>query len=71
MATPDRRAHRRLTVEPLDDRVLPAVFYVAPNGSDAAAGTKSAPFATIVPALSRLQPGDEVRYRGGMYYPTK
>jgi hypothetical protein len=41
--------------------------YVAPNGSDAAAGTKSAPWATLIGASRRMVPGDIVCVRGGTY----
>jgi len=43
------------------------VYYVAPNGSDGAAGTQAAPWATIAHAQSVAQPGDTVYLRGGTY----
>lgn len=47
-----------------------AVYYVAPGGSDSAAGTSSAPWATIAHAQSVAAAGDTVYFRGGTYaYP--
>src|SRR5690349_22523654 len=43
------------------------VFYVAPNGSDSAAGTQAAPWASIAHAQSVARPGDTVFFRGGTY----
>jgi Pel9A-like, right handed beta helix region len=42
-------------------------FYVDPGGSDASAGTASAPFRTIQKAASRVNPGDTVIVRDGTY----
>ena len=42
-------------------------YFVAPNGSDAAAGTQAAPFATIRRAQAAAAPGDTVFIRGGTY----
>jgi hypothetical protein len=42
-------------------------FYVAPGGSDSAAGTQAAPWASIAHAQSVAQPGDTVYFRGGTY----
>ncbi|HEX8911582.1 MAG TPA: DUF4990 domain-containing protein [Humisphaera sp.] len=44
-----------------------AEFFVAPDGSDAAAGTKAAPFATIQRGQKAASPGDTVTIRGGTY----
>src|SRR5690242_1382214 len=43
------------------------VYYVSPTGSDSAAGTQSAPWATIAHAQSAVQAGDTVYVRGGTY----
>ena len=43
------------------------VYYVAPGGSDSAAGTKAAPWATIAHAQSVVTAGDTVYFRGGTY----
>jgi hypothetical protein len=43
------------------------VYYVAPNGSDSAAGTQSAPWASFAHAQAAAQPGDTVYFRGGTY----
>jgi|GEM_PF-3033016 len=42
-------------------------YYVAPSGSDAGAGTLSAPFATIPKALSVVAAGDTIFLRGGIH----
>ncbi|MBN1129208.1 MAG: right-handed parallel beta-helix repeat-containing protein [Chitinispirillaceae bacterium] len=42
-------------------------FYVAPTGSDQAAGTESAPFASIGRAQTAASAGDTVFIRGGVY----
>ena len=51
--------------------LVAAEFYVAPNGSDAAAGTKAAPFATIQRSQQSAAPGDTVLIRGGTYRMTE
>ncbi|MGS2648275.1 right-handed parallel beta-helix repeat-containing protein [Streptosporangium sp. G12] len=48
-----------------------AVYYVAPNGSDSAAGTQAAPWASIARAQAAAQPGDTVYLRGGTYAYTR
>jgi serralysin len=42
-------------------------FYVAPEGSDSATGTRAAPFRTIARAVQELRPGDEVVVLTGTY----
>jgi hypothetical protein len=42
-------------------------YYVAPNGSDTAAGSESAPFATWAHAQTAASAGDTVYFRGGRY----
>jgi len=44
-----------------------AEIYVAPTGSDDAAGTRDAPLASIQKAVDRAGPGDTVVVRGGTY----
>jgi hypothetical protein len=44
-----------------------ATYYVAPNGSDSAAGTETAPFASWTHAQAAASPGDTVYFRGGTY----
>lgn len=46
-------------------------YYVAPNGSDSAAGTQAAPWASIARAQSVAQAGDTVYFRGGTYAYTR
>jgi MYXO-CTERM domain-containing protein len=48
-----------------------ADFYVAPTGSDSAAGTMDAPFATLQKGHDSASAGDTVWLRGGTYKPTK
>jgi hypothetical protein len=44
-----------------------AAYYVATDGSDTAAGSESAPFATWDRAQTAASPGDTVYFRGGRY----
>lgn len=44
-----------------------AVYYVATDGSDSAAGTKDKPFATLNKANTVVHAGDTVWVRGGIY----
>ena len=48
-------------------RVAAADLYVAPDGSDAGAGSETAPFATIMRAQTAAAAGDTVWLRGGTY----
>lgn len=47
------------------------VYFVAPNGSDSAAGTQAAPWASISHAQAVVQAGDTVYFRGGTYSYTR
>jgi RNA polymerase sigma factor (sigma-70 family) len=51
--------------------VVEADYYVAPDGSDAAAGTRAAPFATLGKAASVVRPGQTIALRGGVYRPSE
>ncbi|MBS1511915.1 MAG: DUF4990 domain-containing protein [Bacteroidetes bacterium] len=51
--------------------VFANTFYVAVDGSDDNAGTKSKPFATVQKAQTVVQPGDTVYIRGGLYAMTE
>ncbi|GAA3439572.1 right-handed parallel beta-helix repeat-containing protein [Kutzneria kofuensis] len=42
-------------------------YYVAPSGNDSAAGTQTAPWASIAHAQAVVQAGDTVYFRGGTY----
>ena len=44
-----------------------AEYYVAPTGSDSAAGTMAAPFATVGRGQMAASAGDTVWIRGGVY----
>jgi MYXO-CTERM domain-containing protein len=44
-----------------------STYYISPTGSDAAAGTEAAPFASWAKAQSVAMPGDTVYFRGGTY----
>jgi hypothetical protein len=46
----------------------PVRYYVDPSGSDAGAGTQTAPFRTIQRASDAAGPGDTVLVRPGIYY---
>jgi Right handed beta helix region len=43
------------------------IYYVSPKGSDAAAGTLAAPWASFAHAQAVVAPGDTVYFRGGTY----
>ncbi|GLY28664.1 RICIN domain-containing protein [Kineosporia sp. NBRC 101731] len=45
-------------------------IWVSTSGSDSAAGTKAAPYATIAKALSSVKAGQTIVLRGGTYKPT-
>lgn len=47
------------------------VYYVAPTGTDSAAGAQAAPWASIAHAQAVVQPGDTVYFRGGTYTYTR
>jgi len=47
-----------------------AEYYVAPTGSDSAAGTVAAPFATLSKANGAAAAGDTIWVHGGTYYLT-
>jgi hypothetical protein len=48
-----------------------AELYVSPTGSDSAAGSETAPFATLQKANDTASAGDTIWLRGGTYYGTK
>ena len=63
------------TVATTTRSLLPAtpsgrIWWVATNGSDSNAGTTTAPLLTIANAMTKVQPGDEIRVRPGIYYET-
>ena len=43
-------------------------WWVASNGNNANAGTAAAPLLTIASAMSKVQPGEEIRVMPGVYY---
>ena len=49
---------------------LAGTYYVAPTGSDGAAGTIDAPWASFAKAQAMAAPGDTVYFRGGRYVYT-
>ncbi|MDQ0765869.1 right-handed parallel beta-helix repeat-containing protein [Streptomyces canus] len=55
----------------VSNAVAAAAYYVAPGGNDSAAGTQSAPWATIAHAQAVAQPGDTVYFRGGTFRFTR
>ncbi|MEU4743929.1 right-handed parallel beta-helix repeat-containing protein [Actinosynnema sp. NPDC023658] len=46
-------------------------YYVAPDGNDGAAGTQTAPWASIARAQTAVTAGDTVYFRGGTYAYTR
>src|SRR5688572_18958496 len=57
----------RLRLEPLEVRAVPATFFVAPSGSDAAPGSNAAPWLTLQHAANQVRAGDSVIVRAGDY----
>ncbi|MBX9584471.1 MAG: tandem-95 repeat protein [Gemmataceae bacterium] len=57
----------RPSFESLEARDVPAAWYVATTGSDAAAGTLAAPFRTPQRAAAVANPGDTINLRAGTY----
>jgi hypothetical protein len=55
----------------MSDAAAGQVYYVAPNGSDSAAGSQAAPWASIARAQAVAQAGDTVYFRGGTYAYTR
>lgn len=47
-----------------------AEYHVAPGGDDASPGTMARPFATLQAAVNRMQAGDTLLIRGGVYRET-
>jgi len=54
-------------LESLESRTLLSTYYVAPTGSDNAAGTQSAPLATLQAAANKVKAGDTVIVQPGQY----
>ena len=54
----------------VSSRTWAADFYVAPHGDDGSAGTEVQPLATLQAAVNKLQPGDTLLIRGGVYRET-
>ena len=48
----------------------PATYHVAPHGNDGNAGTLERPLRTIQAGVNKLQPGDTLLIRGGVYRET-
>ena len=66
-----RRKQRSAPIEPLEGRMLlSATWFVAPWGSDSAAGSLAQPLRTIQRAASVANSGDTVAIRGGIYRET-
>ncbi|HEX8522027.1 MAG TPA: right-handed parallel beta-helix repeat-containing protein [Tepidisphaeraceae bacterium] len=54
-------------IESLESRTLFSAYVVAPIGSDSAAGTAAAPWATLQKAFDSVKAGDTVTVRAGNY----
>src|SRR5262245_51720795 len=54
-------------LESLEDRCLPATYFVAPGGNDAGPGSAAQPLGTIQAGLNRAVAGDTVTVAGGTY----
>ena len=57
----------RLSLEALESRLVPSVYYVSLTGSDNNPGTLAQPFGTINHGASILTPGDTLYIRAGTY----
>ncbi len=53
--------------EPLEDRLVPSTYYVAPTGNNSNSGSASSPFATIQHASDIVKAGDTVIIEAGTY----
>ena len=53
--------------ETLEGRRLLSTYYAAPSGSDSAAGSLNAPFASLSKAVGTAKAGDTIILRGGTY----
>src|SRR5436309_4944160 len=62
-----RRRQSRPLVEALEDRVVPANWFVSTLGSDGNPGTTGAPFATIQHAVNVAASGDRIHVATGIY----
>jgi putative cofactor-binding repeat protein len=62
-----QRSTRGVGLETLESRRLMSTYYLAPTGSDSAAGTLAQPFATLNKALAVAKSGDVITLRGGTY----
>ncbi len=58
---------RRLTLEALESRLAPSVYYVSPTGSDNNPGSLTSPLQTIQHAADLVNPGDTVLVNDGVY----
>ena len=68
MKTRPRCSIVALALAQLAPLALAATYYVSPSGSDGAAGTQAAPFATVQFGVGKLNPGDVLMLRGGAYH---
>lgn len=59
-----------VTVSLCADGLWARDYFVSPAGNDAAAGTRTAPFATVGKAASLMEPGDTCWLRAGTYRET-
>ena len=57
----------RLLLQLLEARDLPSTYYVAPTGSNSAAGSAAAPWQTLQQAANTVQAGDTVHVAAGNY----
>ncbi len=62
-----RLPRARLRLEPLECRLVPTFFYVAPTGNDAGAGSSLAPWKTLQHAVDSIHAGDTILVKSGTY----
>ena len=66
-ASPRKNRRRRPALEGLEDKLLLASYYIAPGGSNLAAGSALHPWATIQKAANSVSAGDTVHVAAGTY----
>src|SRR4051812_1066246 len=61
------RPRRPNFFEPLEKREMLSTYYLSPSGSDSAAGSSAAPFATFNKAYGAMKGGDTLIVKNGTY----
>lgn len=67
MSATRTQKHRRSIFESLEHRQLMSTYYMAPGGSDSAAGSSAAPFGSFNKAYTVMRGGDTLIVKNGTY----